>query len=395
MELSGTLYDQHMQADKDYEISRDFIHTHFIHIWNKGIKSYLLHTGDRQSYIKDWQSNIRLGMIRTNIDIYSSFLETSNLQFIVNGLSEKAFELPRGNNDPLGRTRIDFARNYVNCVADRTRFADQSILGLIEGAQIGVTILRTLYKKVESKSDVLTMINNEFQMVSYEDEEINTPYTISVDPYTVFPDPFSYKDPRYVCERAIVSPQSCLETYKYLINHESNLLKDKEGKPLITDEILREIMACTEKRDITDFSNIRYDIYAYENAKFSKTDKLYKGYRPGRSARKLQDQDDLVEVRYTEYKDRIVLKINSIPVYIGPNIYGKIMYDFVQAYHTRYLLSEGPAYLQFGLEDTQDSFFNNTVDNARAAAHARWIGDKNAFNGTPEVMDLPPGGVMW
>lgn len=353
----------------------------------------MLYTGDRQAYIQDWQANIRLGMIRSNIDIYTSFLENTPLNFVVNGLSKEAFDIPRPE-DPTGRTRIDFARNFVNFVGDITCFGEQASLGLIEGVQIGVAVFKTMHHDArveEEKNKVLCKINGEFEMISYQNEVLSTPYSVSVDPYHIFPDCSNGKKPKHVTERSVISQQEFLETYGVLIFSDQNELKN-----VINQENIAEIISNKNQADFSDFANIRNEIYAYENLKLSKADTIYKQNRPTRKVSKQESETtDMTEFKYTEYKDRIILSANGFPVYIGPNPYKKIMYDFVQAYNSRQLLGEGPAYLQFGIEDIQDSFFNNLVDNGRAAAHARYIADRNAFNSTPDVMDLPPGGILW
>jgi hypothetical protein len=55
-----------------------------------------------------------------------------------------------------------------------------------------MAIFRTLYKNTlgSAESKILCKVGDDFQMITYQNEEVNTPYTISVDPYHVFPDPY-------------------------------------------------------------------------------------------------------------------------------------------------------------------------------------------------------------
>jgi hypothetical protein len=54
-------------------------------------------------------------------DVYISFLENTPLNFVVNGISQEAYEFPRPN-DTYERTRVDFAKNFVNYVGQTTNF---------------------------------------------------------------------------------------------------------------------------------------------------------------------------------------------------------------------------------------------------------------------------------
>lgn len=126
-EIDDKLHHQYRQALTDYTTSKDFIYTHYIHLWNKSLKSYYLHMGDRESYIKDWQSNYSLGLIRSSVDTYTGFLTDTPLQFNVTAIDDLAHEVVRD-----GKTSLDFISDAVTYIADVTKFNEQLALGLIE-----------------------------------------------------------------------------------------------------------------------------------------------------------------------------------------------------------------------------------------------------------------------
>jgi len=131
LKIPTQLFNRGKQAVLDYEKSKRYIDDHYIHLWNKGIKSYMLFTGDRQAYIKDWQSNARLGMIRSNIDTYISFLENVPLQFITNGINETAYQIPEGRKiggKNVGKSRLEYVKDFVNFVGQFTKFNEQASL---------------------------------------------------------------------------------------------------------------------------------------------------------------------------------------------------------------------------------------------------------------------------
>lgn len=394
LEIPTQLYNRARQAVLDYEKSKDYIDGHYIHLWNKGIKSYMLFTGDRQAYIKDWQSNARLGMIRSNIDTYISFLENVPLQFIVNGINETAYNIPEGRKKDGGKSRLEYVKDFVNFVGQFTKFNEQASIGLIEGAQIGVSCFQTLYHDFKIEGDVnkiLTYVNGEIKEIEIDTQKSSTPYSIAVDPYEIFPDVYSGKDPRNVSRRNITSQESFIDTYGVFILSDKNELKD-----IITNEVLAALMLHHEHAHWETFSTIRDEILSYENKKIATQDTIYKTLRSNKTQSTSNDdkRKGLVEAVYTEYRDKIIIHVNGYPVCIMDNPNRKIMFDFVQAYHSRTLLSEGPAYLQFGVEDLQDSFFNNYIDNARANVHGRYMYDGEGFNATPNINDWEPGAMI-
>lgn len=392
--LEEGIFNKFKQADQHYNISKKYIEETWIHIWNKAIKSYLLYTGDREQYIKDWQSNVHIGAIRQKLDVYISYLEDMPMQYIVNGLDAEAFEQARPD-DILMRTRKDFVENDINYISNITDFPIQAGIGLIEGMQFGTTTIKTYYQNFWDTELVLpAFINGEFMDITYKPKQINTPISEALDIYHIFPDPFWGRDPKYVTERNIVKINTFMELFSHMIMSEDNDIK-------FNKEDLADILTNKNNSNYEDFGSIRDAIYRHHNLKYSKTCSLYKNMRPTTTdtvhtgTPSEERKTDNVEFRLTEYEDRIILIANGYPVYVGVNKNHKLMYRFVNAYQGRLLFTESPTLLLAGMEETEMSFFNNYVDNARSAAINRWMASRADFEWTPEIADIPPGWVLW
>lgn len=124
-------YNKFKQAETHYQVSKKWIEDTWIHIWNKAIKSYLMYPGDRQQYLKEWQSNVHIGAIREKIDVYISFLEDLPMQYIVDGMDADAYKVAR-EGDLLNRSCLDFVKNDINYISNITDFPIQAGIGLIE-----------------------------------------------------------------------------------------------------------------------------------------------------------------------------------------------------------------------------------------------------------------------
>lgn len=81
VEVDKFVSDHYEDAKKKYETSRAYVLRYVYDIWNRSIKDYMMYTGDRAAYIKDWQSNVALGLVRSTIDSYQSFLMDNPFAF--------------------------------------------------------------------------------------------------------------------------------------------------------------------------------------------------------------------------------------------------------------------------------------------------------------------------
>jgi hypothetical protein len=103
-----------MRADKNYSSSKAWIHQKYVYIWKFAYKSYHLSTSDRQRYLKDWQSNVAFGLIRSFIDVFVSTLTERPITFSVNGIDENGI----ANSDDI--------RYTLAAIADATGFQKES-----------------------------------------------------------------------------------------------------------------------------------------------------------------------------------------------------------------------------------------------------------------------------
>lgn len=395
-DIPNMLNDQAIQAVKDQKTSDEYRTNTWLHIWNKSLKTYYLYTGDRETYIKDWQSNIALGLIRSSVDTYDGILADTQLQYVWSALDERAFEPSQSNPN---MTTMDVGIQAVNFIADVTQLQEQLTLGMMDTVIQWFSVFKTtpdtgdLKNTTDDDITTLTMVNGEFQEKTFRSARTNLPKTISVDPYKIYPDYSNGKHPQYICERDIVSIDRFLEMFLPVISHESN--KIKWYAP-----ILAELLRNNSQADFSDYGNIRDEIFSHANRALAKTDSIYKNNRKGNvthnSTNPLRPNENMVEYIYAVYLDKIVLIANGYPISISENFMKILPYDIITMYKSRDLITEGLPYLLFGLNDVQDSFGNNLLDNARTAAVGKMVGNKNAFDmSEEEVESLPPGGIAW
>jgi len=71
-----TLIERIETAQTDFDISKRIIHSKLIHIWNWSLRAYHMGMEDRRirANLKDWQSNISFGLIRSFCDVFISTL---------------------------------------------------------------------------------------------------------------------------------------------------------------------------------------------------------------------------------------------------------------------------------------------------------------------------------
>jgi hypothetical protein len=395
-DVPNILNDQAIQAVKDQNTSDEYRTNTWLHIWNKSLKTYYLYTGDRETYIKDWQSNVALGLIRSSVDTYDGVLADTQLQYVWSALDERAFE-PSASNPTM--TTMDVGIQAVNFIADVTQLQEQLTLGMMDTVIQWFSVFKTtpdtgdLKNTTDDDITTLTMVNGEFQEKTFRSARTNLPKTTSVDPYKIYPDYSNGKYPQYICERDIVSIDRFLEMFLPVISHESNKIR---GYAPILAELLRN----NSQANFSDYGNIRDEIFSHANRALAKTDSIYKNNRKGNvtsnSTNLLRPNENMVEYIYAIYLDRIVLIANGYPISISENFMKILPYDIITMYKSRELITEGLPYLLFGLGDMQDSFGNNLVDNARTAAVGKMVGDKTAFDmSEEEVEELPPGGIAW
>ena len=77
-------------AQSDFDISKRIIHAKLIHIWNWSLRAYHMGMEDRRirANLKDWQSNISFGLIRSFVDVFISTLTEKPVVQNVRGITK-------------------------------------------------------------------------------------------------------------------------------------------------------------------------------------------------------------------------------------------------------------------------------------------------------------------
>lgn len=340
-DIPNMLNDQAIQAVRDQQESDTYRNNTWIHIWNKSVKSYFLYTGDRETYIKDWQSNVALGLIRSSVSTYEGIISETQLQYVALPLDERAFK-PTISNSEL--TNMEAGVKAVNFIADVTKMNEELAISMMDTVIMGFSVLKTTPDTGDRKNTIdddittLTMINGEFQEKTFQSARTNLPKTTSVDPYHIYPDFTNGKNPQYVIERDIVSIDRFLEMFLPVISHDSNKIK---GYAPILAELLRN----NSKANFSDYGNIRDEVFSHANRNLSKTDSIYNNNRRGSNISStninpLRPNEDKVEYIYAVYRDRIVLIANGYPISVSDNFMKLIPYDFITMYNSRDLITE-------------------------------------------------------
>lgn len=171
--------DHFVDANNKYKTSRKYILEYVYDIWNRSIKDYMMYTGDRASYIKEWQSNVALGLVRSTIDAYQSFLVDNPFAFTATGLNKQGFE------------NRQFVQDAINYVADVTEFRDNVNDTMIEGLVMGNYGFQTVYLSTPKKRKSVELVNGVPYEVEFEYKVTDVPFTRGVDIYKLFPDPYS------------------------------------------------------------------------------------------------------------------------------------------------------------------------------------------------------------
>ena len=370
------------QALIDYKTAKDYIYSTWIHTWNFWLKSYYMNVSDRARYIQNWQANYSLGLIRSTVDTYLSFLSDTPLQFFATALDDKAHDIIRD-----GKTSLDFSRDALNYIADVTRFSDEIGTALLEWVTLWNYVFKTNYNKLDKKVKYITMVDGIPTDVEVEYKSSNTPYSTSVDLYHIFPDPYNSNTPEYVFERNVISQRKFLEIFMGLIMDEDNMIKMKAND-------IAFILNNPNNADFADYANVRSEIMKQHNENFERTDSIYNSGNKAWTAVSStifeeNNSENRVEFQFGCYEDHMILIANNYPVYVGDNIFGFIPYTIGTAYPTRWVFSESIPTILAGLEQTQNSFYNNLIDSARATAHPVLLKNRNAFSVDQDLKVFP------
>lgn len=392
--ISNELEQQAEQARKDYKTSFEHIQSQEYWIWRYALKRYHLSTIDRKySWIKEWQSNITIWMIRSFIDVLTSVVQEKPLVFIWT---------------PINQTWVDnkeYILNSLNYVSDRTWFHKQIKKGLKNWLIFWEICFRIWYLKYSKKQKFTTLIWSTPTEVDVTEslnvEEADYPYAKSISVFKIFPDPYQWVL-RYVTERDVIDHLTFNKTFGKFIASKAN------KSPLKNPEFLRCLPFNSDRVwvDLTDYGNITAQVHQKKNDEFRRADK-YNQYdkftefqSSGTTTNLTSDQNPnvtewLLEYQYTTYEDRIVLHVNWYPVYIWPNPFGFIWYVIKSATDEDARHGEWIPYMLAWIEEIGDSFVNNYVDWARHIATPQYTAVKNLLVNEKQLKNWAPGSIIW
>lgn len=389
--LSDELTAEVKQARRDYDTAFKFIITQNYYIWKYAYKSYHLSTLDRKAgaNLKNWQSNIHSGFIRSFIDVFTSSLSEKPLTFFGSAYNEE------------GLRNKDNILHALTAIADKSKFHSEMRSGLEEGLKTGTFAYRIGYKKQGKKTTIPTIVDNMVIDKTIETEPADYPYAKSIDVFNAFPDPQNTGELRYMTERDVTSYGEFMETWGNLINSKDNKspLKDPDFLKALADP------KNTNSADFQDFGAIRDQIYQKINDELRRTDSYERAFGQMNfanyaSTNETPNDDSevtrgMIEWKYYTRKDTIVLFANNYPVFIGPNKKGFINYIVKPATSSKVRMGcEGIPYLLRGFEEAVNSFLNNMIDSGRAVATPTFTVIKGLLVNEYQLENAPPGGLV-
>ena len=354
------------------------------------MKAYHLSTHDRKTILKDWQSNIAVGIVRAFVDVLISAVQERPLTFIGTPINEKGLE---------NKENILKSLNYISDVTWFHRTIKQTIKNWLI---IGTICLRVGYLKTEKKTKITTIINDNAveTVVESNDEDIKDyPYAKSVPIFNIFPDPYGWKL-RNVTERWVISHMEFMQTFGSMIQREDNL------SPFKNEQFLASLPKNKNGADFIDYWIITTQVHQKVNEECRENDRyaLQTWFNRAENAQNqssTQDEDDdvtkgLIEFKFTTYDDRLVLHANNYPVYISKNnFYGFIPYVIKAGWDEEMRFGEGIPYLMKGTEEIANSFTNNYFDWARSIATPTFVAVKNLLINETQLESWEPWATLW
>lgn len=292
-----------------------------------------------------------MGMIRNTIQGYNSYIEESRLSFSPSARSKEAFDVVDEKNK---LTNMDMVRQSINYIADVTDFSNEIRMVMLDALLTGYFAIRTGYmKEKKGKVESIEIIDDIPVDKSFFTQCFNTPYSKALDPYTSFPDP-SIGEMQYHTERYVTSIDDFIKTYAPMIVRSDNRVKQFAGDDEKTEEEnikaiiddLKDVLLSTDNADFTNYGSVRREVFRAVNEEMGLEDTLRASSIATQTkvlksvARFEFDKENKVEVMLTKYEDRIVLNVNSMPVYIGDNFEGGLFYKTGTLFLTRERFSE-------------------------------------------------------
>ena len=375
-ELSDAQRAELNQANSDYLSSRQYIESTYYYIWKYAFKKYSLGMKDRAAKIKAHQSNHATGKSRTFIDIFSSTLAEKPVIFTMT---------PVDGTDAETRDNIQSA---VISTADRTKFHSTARNILIDALKTGMFSMRVGLYSEKDEVEYIEDVDGKSVLKTFTMSSTSLPYCKKVDVFNIYPDPYPGAN-RFCTERFVAHVGTIMQDWGSLIESPTNELNQKTVK-----HFLENLNENKGDADVVDYGAIKTMVYEDINASLQADDTylLSDQKQVNRNAFNSEYSRDsnvtknLNEGLITVYNGRIVLRINGYPVYMGENIWGFIPYITKSATNPEMnIWCEGIPFLIRGQEETQDSFFNGYIDNARSIFNPTFTAIEGMFVHKPQV----------
>lgn len=381
------------QAETDYRVSFGYVNYLFRWLWNYSWKKFHLCEVDRDQKLKKEsgnnarsKANVASGLSRQAIDTANSYMVDNPLVFNAKGLNEEGI---------TNKQNISNALAYASDVTGFSRCVRDSVeSGMIEGSfcwKVG-------WRKRGDKMTTTVMENGIPVKTEVDEDPYEGPYAYKVDLYSIFPDFYptvtgQKRKLRHVTERGVCALDEFKEMFQGLIDSKDN------KSPFCRNEKMLDLLPNNQNgASYEDYGWQKTEIFRSLNDELRSLDGF--GASPSMSfdttaltysriwnfGRDPELSSGLVEWRITYYKDRIVLRANNFPVYIGKNGVGFIPYTFCQF---------DSSYLPFGmpvpiilrdLDDTATSFLSAFIDNAKSVMNKALAVRRNLLL-FPESMD--------
>ena len=383
LDLDPTLELRAKRAKSRYTTSKRYIDSYFTYTWRWAYKAYSLSTSDRAAHIKNWQSNISVGIIRAFIDIMVATLSERPITYTVTWLNE------------LGRKNKDYILHALTVTADATGFHNEVRKALKEGLKTGMFAFRVGMLPDTDQETIISMLDPEHpEEINYDVALSNFPYAKTCDVFSIFPD-FGTGPLQYVTERWVNSIETFQEAFSALIKSEDNISPFKDLIPVLANNASRA--------NFEDFWIVKYQIYqdinyeCYVNDSFIKQNPHSLQTPDSQGTHDLDIEANIGNVEWLQTVDRheIVVHMNGYPVYIGKNPHGFIPYVIASTQDKdKHVGCEGVPYLIRGPAQIIDTHVNTYIDGVRVVANPAYTYPKWAFLDTNQLRDMPPGAMI-
>ena len=369
------------QAEEDYKKSKEYIMSREFYIWREAYKLYHLSTKDRKEAIWEaWRSNISAWMARSFVDIMVSSLQDKPLSFSVKWINKKWYK---------NRTNI---KNVLDYISDKSWFHTQIKQAYKSWLITWDICFRIGFKDIKKQEKYYNIIWWQAIEELIENEEFFMPYAEEVSVFDLFPDPYTW-NLRYITERNVLSYETFIAVYGWLIRDADNQSKFKD------DKFLEVLPLNRNSWDTQDYWDIMEQIHKDKNSDFKDADSYQKPKNSSAASSLTSDDTELtkglIEIKATWYKTRLVIIANWYPVYIWKNPYWFIPYVYKASDNSKVRFWEWLPYVVWDIDKLKTSAVNTTADWVRAIANPTLVVQKNLLINEDELEDGTPWGILY